>query len=73
MVWLNSNVAQIPDTIIVTTKSGAKFECEMVLLAVGVRPEISLAKQAGLEIGALGGIRVTNQMQTSDEQYLGGG
>ena len=58
---------QIPDTIIVTTKSGAKFECEMVLLAVGVRPEISLAKEAGLEIGALGGIRVTNQMQTSDE------
>jgi len=57
---------QIHDTIIVTTKSGAKFECEMVLLAVGVRPEISLAKEAGLEIGALGGIRVTNQMRTSD-------
>jgi NADPH-dependent 2,4-dienoyl-CoA reductase/sulfur reductase-like enzyme/rhodanese-related sulfurtransferase len=57
----------IPDTIIVTTKSGARFECEMVLLAVGVRPEVSLAKQAGLEIGALGGIRVTNQMRTSDE------
>jgi rhodanese-related sulfurtransferase len=39
----------------------------MALLAVGVRPEVSLAKQSGLEIGALGGIRVTNQMRTSNE------
>ena len=53
--------------LVVTTKTEKKFECEMALLAVGVRPEVSLAKQAGLEIGALGGIRVTNQMRTSDE------
>ncbi|MGP8079033.1 MAG: FAD-dependent oxidoreductase [Dehalococcoidales bacterium] len=53
--------------IIITTKSGAKFECEMALLAVGVRPEVALAKQSGLEIGGLGGIRVTSQMHTSDE------
>ena len=49
-----------------TTRSGIKYESEMVLLAVGVRPEISLAKQAGLEIGGLGGIQVTDQMRTSD-------
>ena len=49
-----------------TTRSGIKYESEMVLLAVGVRPEISLAKQADLEIGGLGGIRVTDQMRTSD-------
>jgi NADPH-dependent 2,4-dienoyl-CoA reductase/sulfur reductase-like enzyme/rhodanese-related sulfurtransferase len=53
--------------LVVTTKTEMKFECEMALLAVGVRPEVSLAKQAGLEIGVLGGIRVTNQMRTSDE------
>ena len=57
----------INNTLGVTTKSGNRFECEMALLAVGVRPEVSLAKQSGLEIGALGGIRVTNQMRTSDE------
>jgi NADPH-dependent 2,4-dienoyl-CoA reductase/sulfur reductase-like enzyme/rhodanese-related sulfurtransferase len=59
--------SQNTDTIIVKTKSGANFECDMVLLAIGVKPEVSLAKQSGLEIGALGGIRVTNQMRTSDE------
>jgi NADPH-dependent 2,4-dienoyl-CoA reductase/sulfur reductase-like enzyme/rhodanese-related sulfurtransferase len=57
----------VNNTLIVTTKSGTRFECEMALLAVGVRPEVSLAKQSGLEIGALGGIRVTNQMRTSKE------
>jgi NADPH-dependent 2,4-dienoyl-CoA reductase/sulfur reductase-like enzyme/rhodanese-related sulfurtransferase len=56
------------NTLAVTTKSGTRFECEMALLAVGVRPEVSLAKQSGLEIGVLGGIRVTNQMRTSDER-----
>jgi NADPH-dependent 2,4-dienoyl-CoA reductase/sulfur reductase-like enzyme/rhodanese-related sulfurtransferase len=49
-----------------TTRSGITFESEMVLLAVGVRPETLLAKQAGLEIGGLGGIRVTDQMRTGD-------
>ena len=60
-------LGQNTDNLVVTTKAEKKFECEMALLAVGVRPEVSLAKQAGLEIGALGGIRVTNQMRTSDE------
>ncbi len=60
---------QNPDghTISVITKSGASFSCEMVLLAIGVRPEITLAKEAGLEIGQLGGIRVNDHMRTSDE------
>lgn len=39
---------------------------DMVILGVGVRPETSLAKNAGLEIGDLGGIRVDEAMRTSD-------
>jgi NADPH-dependent 2,4-dienoyl-CoA reductase/sulfur reductase-like enzyme/rhodanese-related sulfurtransferase len=60
---------QNPDghTISVITKSGASFSCEMVLLAIGVRPEITLAKESGLEIGQLGGIRVNDHLRTSDE------
>ena len=60
---------QNPDghTIAVTTTSGAIFHCDMVLLAIGVRPETTLAKEAGLEIGQLGGIRVNDHMHTSDE------
>jgi len=51
----------------VETETGARLECGMALIATGVRPEISLAIQAGLEIGELGGIRVNERMQTSDE------
>jgi NADPH-dependent 2,4-dienoyl-CoA reductase/sulfur reductase-like enzyme/rhodanese-related sulfurtransferase len=55
-------------TISVITKSGGRYVCDMVLLAIGVRPEIALAKGADLEIGKLGGIRVDDQMHTSDER-----
>lgn len=54
-------------TISVLTKSGTSYDCDVVLLAVGVRPEVRLAKEAGLEIGQLGGIRVNDQMRTSDK------
>jgi NADPH-dependent 2,4-dienoyl-CoA reductase/sulfur reductase-like enzyme/rhodanese-related sulfurtransferase len=54
------------NTISVITKSGRRYVCDMVLLAIGVRPEITLAREAGLEIGGLGGIRVDDQMRTSD-------
>jgi NADPH-dependent 2,4-dienoyl-CoA reductase/sulfur reductase-like enzyme/rhodanese-related sulfurtransferase len=52
--------------ISVTTKSGTRHVCDMVLLAIGVRPEITLARAAGLEIGQRGGIRVDDRMRTSD-------
>ena len=45
---------------------GGELEADMVLVSVGVRPNVSLAKEAGLEIGALGGITVNEYMQTSD-------
>ena len=38
----------------------------LVILAVGVRPDTKLAREAGLEIGPTGGIRVDDQMRTSD-------
>ncbi len=56
------------NTISVITRSGGRYGCDMVLLAIGVRPEIALAKEAGLEIGQLGGIRVDDQMHTSGER-----
>lgn len=58
----------VGNTISVITKSGGRYICDMVLLAIGVHPEITLAKEAGLEIGRLGGIRVNDQMFTSDER-----
>ena len=50
----------------VLTKSGKAHPADIVILAIGVRPETGLAKMAGLEIGQRGGIRVDEQMRTSD-------
>ena len=50
----------------VKTKSGKVHPADIVILALGVRPDTALAKSAGLEIGERGGIRVDDQMRTSD-------
>jgi NADPH-dependent 2,4-dienoyl-CoA reductase/sulfur reductase-like enzyme/rhodanese-related sulfurtransferase len=50
----------------VLTSSGKSHPADIVVLAIGVRPEIALAKMAGIEIGQRGGIRVDEQMRTSD-------
>ena len=51
---------------VVVLKSGQRLPADLVVLGMGVRPETSLARQAGLEIGTLGGIRVNEHLQTSD-------
>ncbi len=48
------------------TKSGQIFQADIVVLGIGVRPEIELAQTAGLEIGARGGIRVDDRMHASN-------
>jgi NADPH-dependent 2,4-dienoyl-CoA reductase/sulfur reductase-like enzyme/rhodanese-related sulfurtransferase len=53
-------------TIDVETTSGTIYPADVVILALGVRPDTALAKTAGLEIGERGGIRVDEQMRTSD-------
>jgi NADPH-dependent 2,4-dienoyl-CoA reductase/sulfur reductase-like enzyme/rhodanese-related sulfurtransferase len=50
----------------VLSKSGKTLAADIVILALGVRPDTALAKAAGLEIGARGGIRVDEQMRTSN-------
>jgi NADPH-dependent 2,4-dienoyl-CoA reductase/sulfur reductase-like enzyme/rhodanese-related sulfurtransferase len=54
------------ETLIVRTKGGAAFDADIVILAIGVRPETKLARDAGLEIGKRGGIRIDEHMRTSD-------
>jgi NADPH-dependent 2,4-dienoyl-CoA reductase/sulfur reductase-like enzyme len=44
---------------------GSVIDADFIIMAVGVRPDAGLAKQAGLELGGLGGIRVNDRMQTS--------
>jgi len=50
----------------VEAKSGQTYPADVVILAIGVRPDTTLAKMAGLVIGELGGIRVDDRMRTSE-------
>ncbi len=50
----------------VETKSGKTYPADVVIISLGVRPDTALAKTAGLAIGERGGIRVDDQMRTSE-------
>ena len=54
------------DRVLVSTQNGRVIECDLVIMSVGIRPENTLAKGAGLEIGERGGIKVDATMRTSD-------
>ncbi|HUT68900.1 MAG TPA: FAD-dependent oxidoreductase [Dehalococcoidales bacterium] len=49
------------------------LEADLVLLSLGVRPDVALAKAAGLAIGATGGLAVNKYLQTSDPDIYAGG
>jgi len=53
--------------------NGKLLDADMVLLSVGVRPTLQLAKDAGLEIGEAGGLLVNAYMQTSDPDIYAAG
>jgi NADPH-dependent 2,4-dienoyl-CoA reductase/sulfur reductase-like enzyme/rhodanese-related sulfurtransferase len=69
-VVLNDGVAGFAqsgnETLEVSTESGKSYPADIVILALGVRPDTTLATMAGIEIGELGGIRVDEQMRTSN-------
>jgi NADPH-dependent 2,4-dienoyl-CoA reductase/sulfur reductase-like enzyme/rhodanese-related sulfurtransferase len=50
----------------VKLSNGTELPCELAVLAVGVRPNSKLAQEAGLKIGALGGVEVDDHLRTSD-------
>ncbi len=53
--------------------SGPEIPADIVVVAVGVRPNSTLAREAGLEIGPLGEIQVNEYLQTSDPDIYAGG
>jgi NADPH-dependent 2,4-dienoyl-CoA reductase/sulfur reductase-like enzyme/rhodanese-related sulfurtransferase len=56
---------------VITDKTG--LEADLALLAIGVKPNAGLAEDAGLEIGATGGVAVNAHLQTSDPDIYAGG
>jgi len=67
---LNDGVAEFKQAaggaLEVVTSSGKAHPADIVILAIGVRPETALAKMAGIEIGERGGIRVDEHMRTTN-------
>lgn len=49
----------------VKTKNGLEFDADFVIIAAGVKPNVELAVDAGIEIGKTGAIKVNNKMQTN--------
>lgn len=63
---LSGVAMQGDDGLLLTTSHGEQLTTNMLILAIGVRPDVSLARAAGLALGPLGGIAVNDQMLTSD-------
>jgi len=63
---LNDGLKKVGDGYI-QTQSGKKVKAEAVVLAIGVRPEITLAQNADFEIGETGVIKVDHNYVTSDK------
>lgn len=62
---VNDGLKSISDQV-VETQSGEKIEAQAIILAIGVRPEVTLAEDAQLSIGETGAIKVNQHYTTSD-------
>jgi 3-phenylpropionate/trans-cinnamate dioxygenase ferredoxin reductase component len=49
----------------VVTKGGLELDCDMVVIGVGVTPEVTLARSGGLELGESGGLKCSSGLETS--------
>lgn len=63
-IFKNTGISEIYDSKVVLENS-QEIACDMVIMATGVKPNIALAKEAGIEIGITGAIKVNTKMQTN--------
>ena len=69
---LGKSVQGIEDTTVLLN-DGSHVDADFVLLSVGVKPTLQLAIDAGLEMGKVGGLKVSNEMRTSDPSIYAAG
>ena len=61
------------DGLRVELQNGKMIHADLVIMAAGVKPESSLARDAGLDLGERGGIKVNAHLQTSDPDIYAAG
>jgi NADPH-dependent 2,4-dienoyl-CoA reductase/sulfur reductase-like enzyme/rhodanese-related sulfurtransferase len=61
------------DALVVDLDDGTSVEADVVVFAAGVRPAVQLARDAGIELGPHGGIKVDAHMRTSVPDILAAG
>ena len=69
-LYLNDGAKEfidIGDRTKVKLESGIEIIADIIIMAIGVKPENKLALEAGLELGKTGGIKVNEYLQTSDK------
>lgn len=72
-VIVNDSVIRLEGSPLVTKvilKSGKEIDTDFVVMAVGVKPNVELAQQAGVELGPTGAIKVNSKMQTNIEDIV---
>ncbi|MBN2325806.1 MAG: FAD-dependent oxidoreductase [Candidatus Omnitrophica bacterium] len=52
---------------------GREIPADLVILSIGIRPNVQLAKEAGIELGSTGAIRVNERLQTNFPDIYAGG
>jgi NADPH-dependent 2,4-dienoyl-CoA reductase/sulfur reductase-like enzyme/rhodanese-related sulfurtransferase len=75
-IFLNEKVTSIEEKDgrgWVGTDTDRKLPADLVIMAVGIKPNVSLAKEAGLPLGPSGGIIVDEQMRTADPDIYAAG
>ena len=67
-LMVGTELLSIGDKTVTVRRDGreSRLKADAVILAIGVRPETALAREAGLEIGETGAIRVDAQYRTND-------
>lgn len=66
-------VTEEPQGLAVRLRDGEVLKADLLVLAIGVAPEVSLAAEAGLALGSRGGIATDEAMRTSDPDIFAAG
>jgi len=63
-VFIGASATELTENAVFLS-DGTEIKADLILLSTGVRPNTALAKQAGIEIGVTGAIKVDNNMKTN--------